>query len=81
MCVKCARFFFLVVISYIQAKSRMYQNIISPEKLPVVQSSPVHPAAHVHLPSEGRHVSGLQLMGHSWEQFLPKYPLLQAEKN
>lgn len=45
----------------------------------VVQLSPVHPGAHLHNPSVCRHVSGLQLGEHSREQFMPKYPSLQAK--
>lgn len=46
--------------------------------IPVVQLSPVQPAAHVHHPSVCLHVSGLQLDEHIWEQFVPKYPFIQA---
>lgn len=47
--------------------------------LPVVQLLPVQPAAQeVHDPSLGRQVSGLQFGEHFREQFVPKYPPLQA---
>lgn len=47
--------------------------------LPVVQLLPVQPAAQeVHDPSVCRHVSGLQFGEHFREQFVPKYPPLQA---
>lgn len=47
-------------------------------EIPVVQLSPVHPEAHIHDPSVCLHVPGLQLGEHSREQFVPKYPSLQA---
>lgn len=47
--------------------------------LPVVQLSPAQPAVQeVHHPSVCRHVSDLQLGEQIREQFLPKYPFLQA---
>lgn len=48
-------------------------------KLPVVQLWPVQPSAHtVHNPSVCRHVPGLQWGEQTHEQFVPKYPSLQA---
>lgn len=47
----------------------------------MVQLSPVHPGAQLHDPSVCRHVSGLQLGEHCREQFVPKYPSLQAKEN
>lgn len=44
----------------------------------MVQLKPVHPAVHIHLPSVGSHVSGLQFGEHRLEQLLPKYPFKQA---
>lgn len=46
--------------------------------LPVVQLSPFNPASHVHNPSVCRHLSILQLGEQLCEQFVPKYPSLQA---
>lgn len=48
--------------------------------LPVVQLSPFNPASHVHHPSVCRHLSLLQLGEQFCEQFVPKYPSLQARK-
>lgn len=48
-------------------------------KLPVVQLPPIHPSRQeVHDPSVCRHLPGWQLCEHTWEQFVPKYPSLQA---
>lgn len=48
--------------------------------LPVVQLEPVHPALQEeHDPSVFRHVPGLQFGEHIREQFVPKYPFLQAK--
>lgn len=45
----------------------------------MVQLSPVQPEAQkIQDPSVCRQVSGLQLVEHILEQFVPKYPLLQA---
>lgn len=44
----------------------------------MLQLSPVHPEEQVHHPSVCRHVPGLQLLEHFWEQSLPKYSTLQA---
>lgn len=52
----------------------VYKNLL------VVQLSPVHPGAQLQDPSVGRHMSGWQLGEHSREQFVPKYPLLQAKE-
>ena len=46
----------------------------------MVQLSPVHPGAQLQDPSVCRHVSGLQLGEQTREQFVPKYPLLQAKE-
>lgn len=45
---------------------------------PVVQLFPFHPEAQLHDPSVCWHVSGLQPGEHSREQFVPKYPSVQA---
>lgn len=50
------------------------------KKIPMVQLSAVKPAAQIHDPSVGRHVSDLQFGEHTWEQFVPKYPFEQARK-
>lgn len=68
--------FLLVTFKYIHLLT-ILQCIIF---IPVVQLSPVHPAAHVHHPSVCLHVSGLQLDEHIWEQSVPKYPLIQAKR-
>lgn len=47
--------------------------------LPMVQLLAVELAVQeVHDPSICRHVPGLQLGEQTWEQFVPKYPSLQA---
>lgn len=54
-------------------------NVSCQQILPAVQLSPVHPAAQeLHDPSVCLHVPGLQLGEHFPEQFMPKYPSLQA---
>lgn len=52
-------------------------NILKIES-PVVQLSAVKSVAHLHHPSVCRHVSLLQFVEHFLEQFLPKYPSIQA---
>lgn len=48
--------------------------------LPVVQLPPIHPSTQeVHDPSVCWHLPGWQLGKHIWEQFVPKYPSLQAK--
>lgn len=48
--------------------------------LPLVQLPPFNLASHIHHPSVCRHVSLLQLGEHLCEQFVPKYPSLQARR-
>lgn len=52
-------------------------NILQIES-PVVQLSAVKCAAHLHHPSVCRHESLLQFVEHFLEQFVPKYPSIQA---
>lgn len=51
----------------------VYKNLL------VVQLSPVHPGTKLQNPSVGRHMTGWQLGEHPREQFVPKYPSLQAK--
>lgn len=56
----------------------LFFYVLCAKQLPMVQLLAVKPAAQIHHPSVGRHVSGWQFGEHTWEQFVPKYPFKQA---
>lgn len=57
----------------------LFINIL--QNVPVVQLPSFKPSSRKHHPSVCRQVSGLQSGEHLREQFMPKYPSLQAERN
>lgn len=71
-CFKKSRKFYLYMVIWLNKTI----NIL--RKVPVVQLWPAHPAAHVHNPSVGRHMSLTQLGEHTCEQFVPKCPSSHA---
>lgn len=68
-------------VLFLSLSKRIYETINILQKLPEVQLSAEETVVQIHDPSVCRHVSGLQFREQTLEQFVPKYPSLQARGN